>query len=66
LYAGPELPVYTRVAGIDDGVVIDLGDESWSTAVVTPLGWHIDPDPSVNFRRPRGLAAFRARVLVAR
>ncbi len=47
-------PVYTRVAPLgEDGVEIDLGDESGQAVVVTPSGYWID-QPTNHFIRPQG------------
>jgi hypothetical protein len=56
LYEGPELPVFTRVAGNDGVVFLDLGDAGWSAVEITAGGWRVVPHP-VKFRRPAAMAA---------
>lgn len=55
-YEGREHRVHVRVAGDDDAIYIDLGNEDWDVAVVTPGGWKIVRNPPVKFRRPRAIA----------
>lgn len=56
-FTGPELPVYTRLAGDDGAIYLDLGDSDWRAVEVTPAGWRILAEPPVRFRRGRGARA---------
>lgn len=55
-FDGPELPVYTRVAG-SETIYLDLGNESWQAVEITSTGWQVVSDAPVKFRRARGMAA---------
>src|SRR5439155_11018935 len=57
LFDGPELPVYVRVASLNDVVYVDLGNERWEAVEVAASGWKVVSDPPVRFRRARGMAA---------
>ena len=51
-FAGPERPVYRRVApGPDGGLVLDLCDERWRAVVVRPGGWQVVDRSPVLFTR---------------
>lgn len=49
-YEGSMEPVFLRVAIAEQGIEIDLGDDTGEAAVITAAGWRIGR-PSVNFRR---------------
>jgi hypothetical protein len=55
IFDGPEEPVYIRVAGDEDRIIIDLGDAEWHVAVITADGWTVESQSPVRFRRPAGL-----------
>ena len=50
-------PVFVRLAGHDDTIYVDLGDDAWQVAHVTPDGWDVVSAAAcpVRFRRPNGL-----------
>lgn len=51
-FDGEEIPVYLRVARIDDKYFIDLCDEGWHVVEVTAQGWRvIASTKGVRFRR---------------
>ena len=52
----PTAEIALRVAGNDESVEIDLGDEYWQSVVITKYGWTISPH-STNFIRNRGMQA---------
>jgi hypothetical protein len=56
-YDGPEEPVFIRVAGDADRIVIDLGDPAWRAVEIDAAGWRVITAPPVRFRRPAGLRA---------
>jgi hypothetical protein len=53
---GPEREVGLRVAGYEDGVVVDLGDEHRTVVLISADGWELCPDSPVPFYRPAGMA----------
>jgi hypothetical protein len=57
LFEGTERPVFTRLAGHGDRVVLDLGDDDWRAVEISSLGWRVVRDPDVRFRRPAGMLA---------
>jgi hypothetical protein len=54
-FDGPQREVFVRVAEYHDAVYLDLGDEHWRAIEVTQSGWRIVDDPTVRFRRARGM-----------
>lgn len=54
-YGGPETEVFTRIAGDEGSVYLDLANAAWEAVEVTPHGWQIIPNSPVRFRRPRGM-----------
>lgn len=55
LYEGLRRPVYVRLAGDAERVLLDLGREDWAAVEVTESGWRVVEQPDVKFRRPGGL-----------
>lgn len=51
IYDGAEHLVHVRIAGDDEVVYIDLGDEAWRVIEVRSTGWRLLDDPPVKFRR---------------
>jgi hypothetical protein len=49
--------VFTRVAGYDGAVYLDLADPAWRAIKVTATEWSVDSTPPVCFRRTRGMQA---------
>ena len=47
--------VYTRVAGHDGNIYIDLGTSTWEAVCVTNAGWSIVQSPPVRFQRTPGM-----------
>lgn len=60
LFAGREEPVYTRLAGYDGKIYLDLCNSVWSVVEITAKGWQVIPLPPVHFVRSRGMAALPA------
>jgi len=56
-YAGPEHPVFIRLAEIDDTIYLDLCDAAWRVVAIDADGWRIITDAPVRFRRTRGMLA---------
>jgi hypothetical protein len=57
LYEGPEQTVYTRLAGYNGKIYLDIGNDRWEAIQVTTQGWKVISNPPVKFRRPRGMLA---------
>ena len=55
LFKGEEIAVYTRLAGHDGKIYLDLATEHWQAIEITSTGWHVVDTPPVKFRRPRGM-----------
>ena len=58
-FDGPEREVYVRSAEHGGNIYIDLADEGWRVAEITPAGWRVVEGEAtpVRFRRPRGMLA---------
>jgi hypothetical protein len=55
---GKECEVFVRVAGLNDAIYIDIGDEHWRAVEVTANGWRMVAEPPVKFFRKMGQTAF--------
>jgi hypothetical protein len=55
LFDGPECPVFTRVGHSGVSVFLDLCNEGWEVARITPTGWDVLKESPVRFRRSRGM-----------
>jgi hypothetical protein len=55
LFEGQEYSVYTRLAGHDGKIYLDLGNEAWQAVEVDATGWRVIDAPPVKFRRSRGM-----------
>lgn len=55
LFEGTQHPVYTRIAGVDGVIWIDLADEAWRAIRITQTGWCVMDNPPMFFRRRRGM-----------
>ena len=57
MFAGPEEEVFTRVAGHEGMVYIDLGDPAWRVVEISPDGWRVisSKDAPVRFVRAKGM-----------
>jgi hypothetical protein len=53
---GPEQPVFVRLAGVGDTIIIDVADEARNIIKVTSSGWSVSSERVVHFLRPPGLA----------
>ncbi|GAG87209.1 unnamed protein product, partial [marine sediment metagenome] len=60
LFAGCEEPVYTRLAGYDNKIYLDLCNSVWSVVEITAKGWQEIPSPPIRFVRSRGMTALPA------
>ena len=65
-FAGPCRDVHLRVARNGDAVLVDLADDDWRAAEVTPAGWQLVTEAPVLFRRTRSMAALPEPVAGAR
>ncbi len=57
LFSGHEEPVYTRLAGHNGKIYVDLCNSDWSVVEITAKGWQVIPFPPVHFIRSRGMTA---------
>jgi hypothetical protein len=57
LFDGYERPVFTRIAGRNGRIFLDLGDAEWRTATIFPGKWKVVDSFRVRFRRSRGSLA---------
>ncbi len=55
LFDGEKHTVFTRIAGVDGAIWIDLTDDAWRAVKVTSAGWVVVDQPEVRFRRRRGM-----------
>jgi DNA polymerase I-like protein with 3'-5' exonuclease and polymerase domains len=55
LFEGLEHDVNVRVAGHEGAVYVDLANDAWEAAKITPEGVEIVSDPPVRFRRRKGM-----------
>ena len=51
LFEGDEEKIYTRVAGFNGSVYIDLANDKWESIEITPSEWRIISNPPVQFIR---------------
>jgi hypothetical protein len=54
-FDSPVNQVFTRVAPCSEGMYLDLCNERWEAVEITSKGWRIVQNPSVRFRRSRGM-----------
>jgi hypothetical protein len=52
---GDAINVYTRVAGHNGAIYLDLGNDDWDCLEITKDGWHVIHNPPVAFRRSNGM-----------
>jgi hypothetical protein len=52
---GKQIPVHTRLAADNGAIYLDLCNEPWEAVKITADGWEITSNPSVRFRRTRGM-----------
>ncbi|MFC1934649.1 primase C-terminal domain-containing protein, partial [Chloroflexota bacterium] len=57
LFTGHEEPVYTRLAGHNGKIYVDLCNSDWSVVEITAKGWQVIPFSPVHFIRSRGMTA---------
>ena len=62
LFNGPVLPVFTRLAEVDDAIYLDMCDDQRRAIRVTAKRWDIVKSPSARFLRPSGMLAMPAPV----
>jgi hypothetical protein len=53
-FAGSERTVFTRIAGENGQIFLDLGNERWEAVVIDSTGWRLTATPPVKFVRARG------------
>ncbi|MFH1158715.1 MAG: hypothetical protein V1721_07555, partial [Pseudomonadota bacterium] len=54
-YNAPEREAFTRVAGYDGKIYLDLCNEKWEAIEIDGNGWRVVNDPPVRFRRASGM-----------
>ncbi len=54
-FDAPERQVHIRVGGLDGGLYLDLGDETWRAVEIDATGWRVVDNPPVRFRRASGM-----------
>ncbi|MEQ1940789.1 bifunctional DNA primase/polymerase [Mesorhizobium sp. VNQ89] len=54
LFDGPTLPVYARIAGDEEQVVVDTGQKDGSVVVIDGIGWKVASDANYHFVRGAG------------
>ena len=57
IFDGNEYPVFTRVAGLEGNIYLDLCNDQWEVVEVTTSGWRIISESPVKFIRSRGMRA---------
>ncbi|MBP7232190.1 MAG: hypothetical protein KBA28_09685 [Syntrophaceae bacterium] len=57
IFEGATYQVYTRIAGNGGNVYLDLANQNWEAVEITSSGWQVVQNPSVKFRRPKGMGA---------
>ena len=55
VFAGPEHPVFTRLAEHGGSIYLDLSNEAWECVEITTTGWEVMADPPGRFRRSKGM-----------
>jgi hypothetical protein len=50
LFEGLKYSVFTRLAGHEEKIYLDLADEQWQVVEIGPDGWRVVNDPTVKFR----------------
>jgi hypothetical protein len=56
-FDAPERTVHVRVAGLNERLYLDLGDETWRAIEIDATGWRLIDKPPVRFRRAAGMQA---------
>jgi len=57
MFEGGVYPVFTRIAGHEDNIYIDLGNDKCEAIEITPTGWNVVQKYPVRFRRARGMGS---------
>jgi hypothetical protein len=55
LFSGPEQPVFTRLAGHEGKIYLNLANEQWQVVEIGPNGWRVVSESPVKFRRAKGM-----------
>jgi len=51
LYDGEIKPVFIRIAGLENDIYVDIGDQSYQTIKISDNGWSVISNPPVKFVR---------------
>jgi hypothetical protein len=54
-FEGPQYEVYTRIAGLDGKIYLDLGDAEWRVIEIDTTGWRVIERAPVRFHRANGM-----------
>ena len=54
-FQGSVKDVYTRIAVLDDQVIVDLCNDRWEVVEITSAGYRVLPESPVKFRRAKGM-----------
>src|SRR5439155_10339103 len=57
LFDGATVPVFTRLAEVENTIYLDLANEAWEMVEITAGGWRVVDGRTVKFRRPKGMQA---------
>lgn len=57
LFEGKKREVYTRIAGHDGKIYLDLANDHWEVVEISASGWQVVSNLSVRFRRSKGMLA---------
>jgi hypothetical protein len=55
MFDGPACSVFTRLAGHEGAIYLDLANDRWEAVEITAHGWRVVAEPPVKFRRTRGM-----------
>ena len=55
VYEGAERQVYTRLAGHNGKIYLDLANQNWESVEIATDGWRTISDPPVKFRQVKGM-----------
>jgi hypothetical protein len=55
VFEGQEHTVFTRLAGYDGKIYLDLSNSTWEVVEVTDIGWRVIANAPVKFRRQKGM-----------
>ena len=63
VYEGAEHQVFTRLAGYDGKIYLDLANQNWESVEIAADGWRVVSTPPVKFRRTKGMLTITTPIL---